>query len=208
MPRRLPTLGLYAVAVSGLVLALWACASPTSPPAAPRAASSLTGAAFQPPIDLPALTFTRSDGSTFSTTDTRNRMSLFFFGYTHCADVCPLTLAELSQMRRHLGNDAERVDVYFVTLDPARDGPDRMAAYLSNFPGIVGLIGSDAELAAAQSTFQVVAERHDTGDGDYMLDHTAATYLVNADSQIQLAYPYGTSPDDIAADLQRLLPDT
>jgi protein SCO1/2 len=141
----------------------------------------------------------------FTSAATRGRTSLFFFGYTHCPDVCPLTLAQLAQMRRGLGADAAKVDMYFVTVDPARDTPEQMRSYVSNFPGIVGLVGSDDQLAAAQSAFNVLAVRRDLGNGDYAMDHTAATYLVNSAGQIQLAYPYGTPADDIASDLHRLV---
>ena len=65
--------------------------------------------------------------------------------------------------------------MYFVTLDPVRDTPERMKVYLTNFPGTVGLVGSDNELASAQSAFSMVAERHDTGNDEYAVDHTAAT---------------------------------
>jgi len=173
-------------------------------PATLPAQSQLFGAALEPAVDLPALRLVRSDGRPFTTADTRGRLSLFFFGYTHCADVCPLTLSELSQLRRGLGDDASRLDMYFVTLDPARDTPERLQAYVANFPGVIGLIGSDTQLSEAQSTFHVVAVRQDLGGGDYAIDHTAATYLVNADSQIQLVYPYGTAPDELAADLHHL----
>ena len=195
------------LAVGGTLLS--SCAGSSSLPVAQSSREAplnvLNGAALEPAVDLPALTFTHSDGAPFSTADTGDRLSLFFFGYTHCADVCPLTLAEFSQMRSELGPDARRVDMYFVTLDPARDTADRMRTYMAHFPGVVGLIGTDAELAAAQSAFGVISQRQDLGNGDYALDHTAATYLVNGDTQIQLVYPYGTSPDEIASDLQRLL---
>jgi protein SCO1 len=178
---------------------LWACT-----PAAPVNAPALNGATLAPPVHLPQLTFTRADGTPFTTADTRGRTSLFFFGYTHCADECPLTLAEFGQIRRALGTDAAGVDFYFVTLDPARDTVEWMRTYVANFPGVVGLIGSDSDLAMAQTAFNVVTKRHDLGDGDYALDHTAATYLVNSEGQIQLAYPYGTPIDDIVSDLHRL----
>jgi protein SCO1 len=95
--------------------------------------------------------------------------------------------------------------MYFVTLDTARDTPERMQTYVANFPGIVGLIGSDEELAYTQSVFNVVVTRRDLGNGDYMLDHTAAIYLVNSSGQIQLAYPNGTAPDEIVSDLHQLV---
>lgn len=148
---------------------------------------------------------TRADDGTFTTADTGGQLSLFFFGYTNCADVCPLTLAELTRVRRTLGDDAQKLDGYFVSLEPARDTPERMRAYLGNFPGVTGLIGSDDELARIQSAFDVRSERRGIGNGNYMLDHTGATYLVNAASQIQLAYPRGTPAEDITSDLHRLL---
>lgn len=189
---------LLGAAVCCAVLLLWACTPqrPTEP---------LNGAALEPPATLQELTLMRSDGRTFTTADTHGRISLFVFGYTHCPDVCPLTLAELSRVRRSLADDAQKVNVYFVTLDPARDGPEQMRAYVANFPGVTGLIGSDDELARIQSAFNVRSERGATGDGNYSLDHTAATYLVNAANQIQLAYPYGTPPEDITSDLHRLV---
>jgi protein SCO1/2 len=183
----------------GVVLSMWAC-SPVAPPPA-----RLNGASFEPAIDLPPLAFTRTDGAAFTTADTRGRTSLFFFGYTHCADVCPLTLSELAQVRRGLGSTADRVDMYFVTLDPARDTPERMREYVANFPGVIGLNGSAADLEQAQATFNVVAERMDMGDGSYMLNHTASIFLVSGTSQIALAYPYGTPPSDITADLKTLV---
>jgi protein SCO1/2 len=197
---------LLAIALCGLVVLLWACAPARPLPA--QTAPALNGASLEPVVDLPPLTFTRSDGGMFSSADTRGRTSLFFFGYTHCADVCPLTLAELAQVHRQLDGRGRPVDLYFITLDPARDTPERLRDYMANFPGVVGLTGSDTDLARAQASFHVLAERRDMGDGDYMLDHTAATYLVNPASQIQLAYPYGTPPDDIVADLQRLVAPT
>ncbi len=191
-----------ALILCGLVLSLWACAPTvtTSPAAQP-----LNGAAMEPPVDLPAMTLSRSDGGAFTTADTGGRLSLFFFGYTHCADVCPLTLSELSSMRKTLGSQAGGVDMYFVTLDPARDTAGRMASYMENFPGVVGLYGSEAQLATAKNTFHVQSVRRDLGAGEYMLDHTAALYLVNRSSRIQLAYPYGTDPSDIVSDLRRML---
>jgi protein SCO1/2 len=203
--RRLRTAAvppLLAVLLCGIVVSVWACtpAGPAAPPPTPE----LNGAALDPVVNLPPLMFMRSDGGMFNSADTFGRTSLFFFGYTHCADVCPLTLSELAQMHRALGSAASQVDMYFVTLDPARSTPEQMQSYMANFPGVIGLTGSDAELAAAQASFHVVAQRHDLGGGQYLLDHTAAIYLVNRTGQIQLAYPYGTPPNDIMADVQLL----
>lgn len=181
------------------------CAGLSSDRTSTSAGAVLNGAAFEPAASLPAgLSFARTDGVPFTTADTRGRLSLFFFGYTHCADVCPLTLAQLTQMRKTLGADAASVDMYFVTTDPARDTAERMQTYMENFPGVVGLTGATDDLARLQTAFGVVAQRHALPNGDYMIDHTAAVYLVNAQSKIQLVYPDGTPTDDIAADVQQL----
>lgn len=181
-----------------MVLTLWACAPAASKPAA------FNGAAFEPAVSLPAFSLTRADGSTFTTANLRGRTSIFFFGYTHCADACPLTLADFVQIRRALGSEGSKIDAYFVTLDPARDTQERLQTYMANFPGVAALHGTDAELATMQSAFNVVAEQRALGNGDYALDHTAAIYLVNSAAEIQLVYPYGTPPDDIFTDLRRL----
>ena len=96
--------------------------------------------------------------------------------------------------------------MYFVTVDPARDTVEWMQTYLRNFPGVVGLVGSDAQLERAETTFNIVAVRRDLGSGEYAVDHTAAMYLVNSAGQIQLVYPYGTPAEDIVADLRQLQP--
>ncbi len=200
--RRTSVHALLLVASCGIVLALWACTPARPLPVATE--PPLNGAAFQPASSVPELIFTRSDGTTFTTADTLGRTSLFYFGYTHCPEVCPVTLSNLMQVRRMLGADAAKVDMYFITLDPARDTTEQMRTYVANFPGVVGLTGSDSDLSRAQTAFNVVAVRRDMGNGDYMLDHTAAIFLVNPAGQIQLAYPYGTAAEDIVADLQRL----
>jgi len=202
MPTRHALPPLLSIVLCGLVLTLWACA-PTIAPG--PTAQPLNGAALEPPLDIPPLTFTRSDGGTFTSASVGGRISLFFFGYTHCPDVCPLTLSELSHMRTTLGPQAADVDMYFVTLDPARDTAERMGTYMENFPGVVGLFGADSQVEVAQSTFHVQSVRRDLGNGDYMLDHTAALYLVNREGQIQLAYPYGTDPEEVVSDLRHLL---
>jgi protein SCO1 len=190
---------LFAAMLCGLVVALWAC-TPTTP-ARPR----LNGAALEPAVALPSMSFTRTDGATWRSADARGRLSLFYFGYTHCPDMCPTTLAEFTRMRQTLGRSAEQVDMYFVTLDLARDTPPRMQAYVANFPGVIGLTGSEADLAAAQASFHVVSARREIANGDYLLDHTAAIYLVNRDSQVALAYPYGTDANDVLADVRQLI---
>lgn len=99
------------------------------------------------------------------------------------------------------------MDAYFVTVDPARDTPERLATYLRQFdPSIIGLTGTDEELAHARSFFGVVAERRPAPNSQagYFMDHTATIFLVDQEGRLRLVYPYGMTPEQLSADIQRL----
>jgi protein SCO1/2 len=163
---------------------------------------------LDPPLALPELSLQKADGGRFTTADTRGRVSLFFFGYTTCPDVCPLTLAYVAQARRLLGADAARVQAYFVTVDPARDTPARLMEYVGHFdPAIVPLSGTAAELELARRAFGVEAVRRDLPGSAtaYAMDHTALLYLVDPDGRIRIVFPHGMKPEAMAADVRRLL---
>jgi copper(I)-binding protein len=115
-------------------------------------------------------------------------------------------LAQIAQARKQLGADAAGVDAYFVTVDPARDTPERLREYTANFAGTVGLTGTPGQLAAAYAAFGVVAQRRDAPDRptDYFMDHTAHTFLVDPAGRLRLVYPYPAEPADIAADVRAL----
>jgi protein SCO1/2 len=183
------------------------CIAVTRTPLAGKGAQpELNGGVLSQPVLLPEFALSRADGRPFSSAETRGRWSLFFFGYTTCPDVCPLTLAYVSQVRRQLAGRAP--DAYFVTVDPARDTPARLAEYMRNFDaGIVALSGSDEALARALAAFGAVAQRREVpgSAAGYLMDHTALIYLVDPQSQITLVYPHGMQPADIVADLNKLL---
>ena len=191
------------VAVSGAAVALGGCGVSVTP-ARDR---PLNGGVLQQPFLVPELGLARTDGRAFSTAELRGRWALFFFGYTTCPDVCPLTLANVSLVRRQLGGAAP--EAFFVTVDPARDTPARLRDYMANFdPGIVALTGTEEQLAAARAAFGVVIEKRvvEGSGAAYFVDHTALVYLVNPAQQVQLVYPHGMAPADIVADLRRLIP--
>lgn len=183
------------------------CALPLPTLLTRTAPAPLNGAALTPPRTVPDLTLQRADGRPFHTADLNGRLSLVFFGYTFCPDVCPLTLAEVTQVRRLLGPDAERVDIYFVTVDPARDTSERLQRYVKAFdPAIEGLTGTPAALDEMRSAFGAVATRRDAPDGgpNYFMDHTAGLFLVDRSGGISLLYAYGTPPEQISDDLRQL----
>jgi protein SCO1/2 len=165
-----------AAAGAALALGLAACAAPgrTGP------TQPFNGGVLTQPLAIPDLALRRADGKLFTTGEARGRWALYFFGYTTCPDVCPMTLAYVSQVRRQLGPAAP--DAYFVTVDPARDTPARLAQYMANFdPGIVALTGTDEQLARMREAFGVVAEKRvvEGSGAAYFMDHTALIFLVN-----------------------------
>jgi protein SCO1 len=165
----------------------------------------LNGGVPQSPIPVPELALRRADGRAFSTAELDGKWSFVFFGYTSCPDVCPLSLAYVTQVRGQMG--ARAPDAYFITVDPARDTPQRLTQYMANFSGVVGLTGTDDELARARAAFGVVAERRDAPESGagYFMDHTALVYLIGPERTIRVVYPHGMTPADMVADLKRLV---
>jgi protein SCO1 len=122
------------------------------------------------------------NGLPFTQTNLYGKPSLMFFGFTHCPDVCPTALFEITQHLKALGPLADRINVVFVTVDPERDTPAQMKLYLGSFdPRIIGLSGSAAQTEAMTRAFAVFAERVTSKDGGYTINHTASTYMMGAD---------------------------
>jgi protein SCO1 len=139
--------------------------------------------------------------------DYRGKVVLLFFGYTHCPDVCPTTLAKLAFVRKTMGQDADRVQVLFITVDPSRDTPQRLAAYLPTFdPTFVGLWGDEAAIAQSAKTFKVFYE---SGQGDAQkrdtVDHSAGIYAFDAQGRLRLFMNQALPAEDIAHDVRLLL---
>ncbi|MCC7107506.1 MAG: SCO family protein [Chloroflexi bacterium] len=192
-----------------LALLMFGCISPPPPAGQPRPADgAVHGMVMQPPLELPSFTLLRTDGTAFQSADMQGRLSLVFFGYTTCPDVCPMTRSHVSRLFEALGADAAGVDAYLVTVDPERDTPERLADYTSKFDRrITGLTGTPAELERARSVFGIVAQRREVPESavGYVMDHSAGLYLVQPDPRVRLFYPYGTPREDIQDDLKRLI---
>jgi len=139
--------------------------------------------------------------------DFRGKAVAVFFGYTQCPDVCPTTLAQMAEVMRRLGKDADRLQVVFITVDPERDTPALLAEYLPAFDArFVGLSGSEAETAAVAKEFRVFYRKSgDTGGERYTVDHSAGTYLFDPSGRLRLYYKHGEVAERIAADVKRLL---
>jgi len=145
------------------------------------------------------------DGIPRALSDFDGRYVLLTFGYTHCPEVCPLSLAKTAQVRRALGDAAERVQVVFVTVDPERDTPDVLRRYVRAFDrDILALRGSVDETRMAANSFRASFRKvaHETG---YAIDHTMLIYLIGTDQRLKLAFPHDTPGDEILADLNTLI---
>jgi protein SCO1/2 len=147
------------------------------------------------------------DGAPRTLVDYRGKAVVLFFGYTHCPDVCPTTLAQLAQARRLLGTDAGRVQVLFVTLDPERDTPQLLARYVPAFdPSFVGLTGNGRQIEAAAREFKVFFQKVPGQTPDsYTLDHTSGSFVFDPQGHVRLYVRDGAPADQIALDLKRLL---
>jgi protein SCO1/2 len=150
----------------------------------------------------------RDTGASFQLSAMRGKVVLLFFGYTSCPDVCPTTMAELSQALSKLNKqDAEQVQVVFVTVDPGRDTPQRVQEYVNHFnPAFIGLSGSEEELSKIWNAYGVFREIvNDTSTAGYTVNHTARTTVIGRDGNLRVSYIFGTPVDDIVHDLNLLL---
>lgn len=139
--------------------------------------------------------------------DFRGKVVVLFFGYTQCPDVCPTTLASLRDVLGILGADASRVQVVFVTLDPARDSAELLAQYVPAFhPSFLGLRGDEASTAALAREFKVFySKQAGTTPGSYSIDHSTGSYVFDPQGRLRLLVRHGEIPSNVAADLKLLL---
>jgi protein SCO1 len=131
---------------------------------------------------------------------------LVFFGFTHCPDVCPTTLFEVSEILRALGPGAKDVRALFITVDPERDTPKVLKDYLSSFdPRVIGVTGDEASIAAVIKAYRVYAKKVPQDGGGYTMDHTAIVYLMGKDGRFVTPFNMKRRPNEAAEDLKRYL---
>ena len=157
-------LGVIAACLVLATLGLWIVLTPS------RSGTSLVGGPFA---------LQTADGKTITDADMRGKPFLVYFGYTHCPDVCPTTLAQITDVLKRLPDKPIRV--LFITVDPERDTPALMADYVASFdPRITGLSGTPEQIAAVEKAYRVYARKAPTKDGDYTMDHSSIVYLMDA----------------------------
>ena len=165
-------------------------------------AVDITGANYGSTLALPD-----ADGKPRTLAEFKGKLVFLFFGYTQCPDVCPTTMAELAQVKKTLGTEGERVQGVFVSVDPARDTPEVLKAYLGSFdPTFVALRGTPEQVAEMAKSFKVFyAKVQGKSETSYTMDHTAGAYVLDTNGQVRLFVRFGGKPEALAADLRALL---
>jgi protein SCO1 len=163
--------------------------------------TDITGANFGKELNL-----IDHDGRPRTLADFRGKVVMLFFGFTHCPDACPTTLAEMAQAVRELGPDGDKVQVLFVTVDPERDTAPVLKQYVPSFhPGFLGLYGDPEATARVAKEFKVFYQKQPLPGGDYSVDHAAGTYVFDRDGRLRLFARYGQGAADLLHDVRVLL---
>ena len=166
-----------------------------------------TGQLLDSPVSIPNITLSDKDGQPVSLTDFSDKVVMLYFGYTFCPDVCPTTLTTVNKAIEMLGKKADEVQFVMISVDPERDTPAKLAAYLSNFnPSFIGLSGTPEEIAAAAVPFGVYYQKHEgTAATGYLVDHTASVMVLDRSGRLRLVIPFETPAEAIASDLKQFL---
>ncbi|MGL5445922.1 MAG: SCO family protein [Rhabdaerophilum sp.] len=139
--------------------------------------------------------------------DFMGKPKLVFFGFTHCPDVCPTTLLEITNRLEKLGAAANRIQVLFISADPERDSPGQMAEYISSFdPRIVGLTGSQAEIDAVAKAYRAIVRRVPNTEGGYTVDHTASVFMMDSNDRLVGLIDFHEQEEMALSKMRRLAP--
>lgn len=165
------------------------------------------GTLYEDPPTAADFELARADGGRLRLSDLQGKIVLIFFGYTTCPDVCPITLGIAKRIMEELGDQAEELTFLFITVDPERDTPEKLKAYVANFnEGIIGLTGTNEELLAVQKDYGIYSAKVPLKSGiGYTMDHTARVYLIDNEGRLRLTYAFGTPYEDILQDVRQLL---
>lgn len=161
------------------------------------------GTSYDPPKELADFSLMSHTGKPIRLSALRGLPVLLFFGYTHCPDVCPLTLKEWTKVKQQLGADADKVAFVFVSVDGARDKPDVLANYIRSYdPSFIGLTGDEGMVRAIAKDFGGYFNLPGDGAEASMVEHGTYSFLVNPQGQLQMVYAYGMPADVISKDLR------
>jgi protein SCO1/2 len=171
-------------------------------------AEKLKAGVFEPPRAAPEFVMPSTMGGDFTLSSTRGKVVVLEFGYTNCVDVCPVSLASLAQARKAMGDAAVDVQVLFITVDPVRDTPAVLKAYLSNFDRtFIGISGSSAQVAALLKSYGISATKKmvEGSKTAYTMHHSSYLYFIDRQGMQRALMPFGRPPADMVHDLTLLL---
>ena len=171
-----------------------------------KSKSSFYGSSYD--MKAPDFTLTDQDGEKVTLGDFKGKAVFMFFGYTHCPDICPVTLSTLNTVTNELGSDKDKVQVLFVTVDPERDTQAELKKYVTFFnKDFIGLTGTPEEIKNVSDSYHAFYMKEETGsESGYLMGHTSSVYLINPDGRIVLRYTQSKmDPKEIAKDIERIL---
>ncbi|GAB4500731.1 MAG: SCO family protein [Anaerolineales bacterium] len=168
--------------------------------------TALNGSSIQPPVNMGDFTL-QSDAGPVTLSQFRGKHVILFFGFTHCKDICPVTMALLKKSLSQLGPDAEKFQVIFVSVDPARDTPQISSEYARLFnPAFLGLTGSTAEIETVTKQYGISYELlPPDANGDYEVEHTASVLVLNTQGELMLTWPFGLQAEQMEQDMKAIV---
>ena len=174
---------------------------------APKAEASFRGADITGADYAKTLSLPDASGQPRTLGDFKGKVTVVFFGYTQCPDVCPTTMAELAQVKKSLGTDGEKLQAVFVTIDPERDTPEILKSYMASFdPDFVALRGTLEQTQATAKEFKVYfAKVPGKTEGNYTMDHSAGAFIFDAKGNVRLFERYGAGAEGLTADVKALI---
>lgn len=167
-------------------------------------APAFNGFVLEGPDILGEFELIDGSGNAAFLSDYRGQVTVVYYGYTYCPDVCPSTMVELNDMLEALESRSSQVQVMLVSVDPERDQPERLNEYVTYFnPEFIGLTGTEEQLVAATVPYGIFYEKHgNTSSGNYLIDHSAGVLVFDKDGYLRLMFPYGLSGEKMAEDVR------
>lgn len=173
------------------------------------AAVELKSGVFEPPRQAPDFNLPSSTGNNFALSQMRGKLVVLGFGFSHCPDICPMTLAKLAQVYRDLEDQAQQVQVVYVTVDPERDSVERLHQYMQHSDArFIGVTGPAEALAEVRNAYGIIAAKEVHKDGGYQVHHSSYLYLIDRQGLLRALVPFGKSAEDITHDLRILLQES
>lgn len=172
----------------------------------PAYALELKSGVFDPPRMAPDFSLPASKGNIFTLSEQQGKLVVLGFGFSHCPDICPTTLANLAQVRKNLGELASDIQVVYVTVDPERDTAERLREYMKHFhESFIGVTGKPEQLADVRKAYGIIAAKEIHQDGNYEVHHSSYLYLIDRQGLLRALVPFGKTADDIVHDIKALL---